>query len=64
MSACSESFHFAAVLYGDYEHGFEFRLRMFVLELLFLRIEYCTRDLTALVPQLPQLYNGDSNSTA
>lgn len=64
VSARSESFHFAAVLYGDYEHGFELRLRMFFLELLFLRMEYCTSDLTALIPQLPHLYNGEYHSTS
>lgn len=38
MSAYRKSFPFAAVLDSGYESGFEFRLRIVILELPFLRI--------------------------
>ena len=46
MSAHRKSFPFAAVLYSGYEFGFEFRLRILILELPILRIWSFTNDLT------------------
>lgn len=46
MSAHRKSFPFTAVLYSGYEFGFEFRLRILVLELPVLRIWSYTNDLT------------------